>query len=99
MIPVIPHFANECLEMLKNYKGEKEMLWPEIDKKILIKDKVNFVIQINVKTRAVLYLKTGLSENMLLEKINNDEKIKNYIKNKEIKKKIFIPDRLINIII
>ncbi len=99
MIPVIPHFANECLEMLKNYKGEKEMLWPEIDKKILIKDKVNFVIQINGKTRAVLYLKTGLSENMLLEKINNDEKIKNYIKNKEIKKKIFIPDRLINIII
>ena len=99
MLPVIPHFANECLEKLKKGETEKEIFWPTIDKQFLIQDKINFVIQINGKTRGILNLKTGLNEGELLAKITNDDKIRNYIKDKTIKNKIFIPDKLINIII
>ena len=46
MMPVIPHFANECLSLLKiNDKIE----WPKINKDLLVEEKINFVIQINGK--------------------------------------------------
>ena len=55
MSPVIPHFANECLEMLKFGNKEGKHKWPLINKKILIRDKVNFVVQVNGKTRYSKY--------------------------------------------
>ena len=99
MTTVIPHFANECLEMLGVNIKQNKIIWPKIDKSVLIKDTVNFVIQINGKTRGVLNLKTNSNENKVLEEIKNDKKMNNHINNKLIKKTIFIPNKLINLII
>ena len=46
MMPVIPHFANECISLLKN---QTKIEWPKINKDLLIAEKINFVIQINGK--------------------------------------------------
>ncbi len=99
MTTVIPHFANECLEMLGVNIKQNKIIWPKIDKSVLIKDTVNFVIQINGKTRGVLNLKTNSSENKVLEEIKNDKKMNNHINDKLVKKTIFIPNKLINLII
>ena len=99
MSPVIPHFANECLEMLKFGNKEGKHKWPLINKKILIRDKVNFVVQVNGKTRGILNINTGFHQNELLNIINYNDKINNYIKDKNIKAIKFIADKLINIII
>ena len=98
MSTVIPHFANECLEMLWSEKKEEKNKWPSINKKILVSDKINFVVQINGKTRTVLKIKTGLNQKELLNIIHENDKIKNYVKDKTIKNTIFIADKLINII-
>ena len=99
MTTVIPHFANECLEMLGLNINQKNILWPNINKSVLIKDKVNFVIQINGKTRGVLDLKINMDEKKVLDEIKNNKKMNNHIINKTIKKTIFIPNKLINLII
>ena len=99
MSPIIPHFTSECLETLESKDIASLNLWPKINKNILIEDKVNFVIQINGKKRGILELDKGLGEKELFEKINKDEKLKNYIDKKTIKKTIFIKDKLINIIL
>ena len=99
MNPVIPHFSRECLETLGVENIEKNIYWPEINKDVLVEDDVNFVIQINGKTREVLKIKKGINERDLLILIKKNEKINNYIKEKTIKKTIFIEDKLINIII
>jgi leucyl-tRNA synthetase len=96
MSPMIPHFSHECLELLN--KKEK-LLWPEINKDILIEQKKKFIVQINGKTRGILEMDKDTSEDDLLIKINDNIKLKNYINEKIIKKKIFIPNKLINIII
>ncbi len=96
MSPVIPHFSKECLELI----GEKERIqWPEINEKILVENKKNFVVQINGKTREIIEAEKDISEENLLVKINESSKLKNYIEGKSIKKKIFIPEKLINIIV
>ena len=86
MSPVIPHFVNECSEILLNKNPKLNKQWPEINKTLLVNEKVNFVVQINGKTRGVLNVKTGISEKSY-QKIKCEEKLKKYLKDKNIKKK------------
>ena len=97
MLPIIPHFANECLKLLNLTKNVK---WPEIDTKSLVKDTVKYVIQINGKTRQIIENTIDLSENDLVNLIKKDTKLSKYIsEDSRIKKIIFIPNKLINIIV
>ena len=96
MNPVIPHFSKECLDLI----GEKkEIIWPNINEEFLIEDKKNFIIQVNGKTKGIIIADKNISEENLLLKINENPKLKNYIWGKTIKKKIFIAEKLINIIV
>ena len=97
MSPVIPHFANECMEML-NIK-EDEVCWPKANEIYLKEDTIKFVVQINGKTRKIIGSQKDTSEEELLLKIQTDVKLNNYLKTGSIQKKIFIPNKLINIII
>jgi leucyl-tRNA synthetase len=93
--PVIPHFSNECIKML----GIKEdILWPKVNEKFLLEDNVKFIIQFNGKTRKIITSKKDTTENLLLKIIKEDNKLNGYLDNKDIQKKIFIPNKLINII-
>jgi leucyl-tRNA synthetase len=96
MSPVIPHFAYECLSMLQE---DTKYKWPIIKKELLVENSVNFVVQINGKKRGVINSKRNISEEHLFQIIINEPTLKKYIENKEVKKRIFIPNRLINIII
>jgi leucyl-tRNA synthetase len=93
--PVIPHFSNECLEMI-NVK--ENILWPEVDEKFLLEDNIKFIVQFNGKTRKIITLKKDTTEGLLLSKIKEDNKLNEYLNDKNIQKKIFIPNKLINII-
>jgi leucyl-tRNA synthetase len=93
--PVIPHFSNECIKMLNI---NEKMLWPKINEKFLLEEDIKFIIQINGKTKKIIISKKNTSEDLLLEKIKNDNKLNELIKNKNIQKKIFIPNKLINIL-
>ena len=93
--PVIPHFASECLSDINS----KEIIkWPEYDKSALEKKEVNFVIQINGKKRNVLITKKDIDQNDLLKIVKEDKTIFKYLDKKEIKKIIFIKNRLLNIL-
>ena len=94
--PVIPHFSNECMKMLNI---DEKMLWPKINEKFLLEENIKFIIQINGKTKKIIISKKDTSEDLLLEKIKNDNKLNEFLKNKDIQKKIFIPNKLINILI
>ena len=96
MMPVIPHFSNECLELLED---EQEIKWPKIDEKFLIEENINFVVQINGKKRGLIKVNRDISEDDIIKLVKENNEINKYIKNQELKKKIFVPNKLINIII
>ena len=93
--PVIPHFSNECMTMLNT---NEKILWPKINEKFLLEENIKFIIQFNGKTRKIIISKKDTSEDLLLEKIKEDSKLNDFLDNKSIQKKIFIPNKLINII-
>ena len=96
MMPVIPHFSNECIELLKS---KSIVEWPEINKQLLIEENINFVIQINGKKRGLIKANRDISEEDIISLIKKNSEINKYIKNQEFKKKVFVPNKLINIII
>ena len=95
-MPIIPHLSNECIKLL-SFKSEVN--WPNFDEKLLIEDFSNIVVQINGKKRGLLKTEKNIHEDQILEMVKKDKNIFKYIDGNQIKKKIFIPNRLINIII
>ena len=95
MQPVIPHFSNECLELI----NIKDVEWPEYDANLIKEEKINLVIQINGKKRALIETLPNKTLEEILELIKKDETIKKYLKDYKIKKNIYIKDKLINLII
>ena len=95
MNPFIPHFSNECLNTI----NEDQIKWPKVSKGDLIEEDINFVVQINGKKRAILKVKRDMIEKEILETIKLNQEIEKFINNQKIKKSIFVPNRLINIII
>ena len=94
--PIIPHFANEAL---KTINCLDEITWPNYNEDLLKEDIKPFVIQINGKKRGLIQVKIDQSENEILKLIYQDNNLNRYLNEKEIKKKIFIPNKLMNIII
>jgi leucyl-tRNA synthetase len=95
MNPFIPHFSNECLNTI----NENQIKWPKISNKDLTEEDINFVIQINGKKRAVLKVKKDVDEKEILKIIKLNLEIQKFLKDQSIKKSIFVPNRLINIIL
>ena len=95
MNPFVPHFSNECLNSI----NENQINWPKISKGDLIEEDINFVVQINGKKRAILKIKRDMVEKEILEIIKTNLKIEKFLKDQTIKKSIFVPNRLINIIL
>ena len=73
--------------------------WPEYDVSLLEEDFINIVIQINGKKRGLIKTKKNILEKEVLENIKKDDNIMKYLRDSDVKKKIFVPNKLINIII
>ena len=97
MSPVLPHFSNECLKLINQNKSSIQ--WPEINEKLIEEQVLNYVIQIGGKKRGLIQAEKNISEKDLMNLVQNNNELKKYFVNKSIKKKIFIPNRLLNIIV
>jgi leucyl-tRNA synthetase len=96
MMPVIPHLSSECLEKLK---FDKEIKWPIVDKKYLLEESSQIVIQINGKKRSLISVKKDSRENEIIDQIKREKLIDKYLNNGKLIKTIYVKNRLINYII
>ena len=99
LTPFAPHIAEELwMEVLKNKKSIHLESWPEYDAILSADELVDLVVQINGTKRDVLKLTKGLSEEEVKNIVLSNENIKKHLAGKEIKKFIYIKDRLTNIV-
>ena len=94
----IPHFASECLDKFSKFKKNNNE-WPKTDEKLLAEEKVKIVVQINGKKREILEIEKDISENEVLDMINSSDKLKIYLYKKKLIKKIFVQNKIINLIV
>ena len=96
MSPILPHLSNECLSIIRE---NNEIVWPSYDQKQLEETSRLIVIQINGKKRGLINTKPNITETEIMELITKDQKIAKYLMDNRIKKKIYIKNKLINIIV
>ena len=94
----IPYIANECWEKITKENNLSSQEWPKIENILIKKDNFDVVIQINGKKRAIINAIKDESEESILSKSLAIKNIKVILEEKNIIKKIFIKNKLLNIV-
>jgi len=97
--PLAPHLAEELWEKLDNKKSIFLEDWPKYNPDLIKEDTITLVVQVNGKVRDQIEVNQGINKEEAEKVVLGREKVKQWIKEKKIRKIIFIPDKLINIVI
>jgi leucyl-tRNA synthetase len=97
--PFAPHMAEE----LWSLTGAGDCLmndpWPSFDERFTREDTATIVIQINGKVRGHLEVDPGLSEEDIKERAMADEKVRRHIGDRSVKKIVYVPLKIVNIVV
>ncbi len=99
LAPLAPHLSEELAEKLGNKQSIFASRWPQYDVKLIKDEMVNLVVQVNGKLRASLPVPRNISETELMAIIKKNEAIQKWLKDQKIIKTIFVPEKLLNIVI
>ena len=94
----IPYIANECWEVITKNNSLTSEEWPKIKNNLIQKDHFDVVIQINGKKRAIINAINNENEESIFSKSLAIKNIKVILEEKNIVKKIFIKNKLLNIV-
>ncbi len=97
--PDAPHITEELNEQYNLGKPLCESPWPVYDEAKTIDKEITIGVQINGKLRSEVTLELNESEELAKDKVLNQDNVKKYIDEKEIVKFIYIPNKIINIIV
>ena len=96
--PFAPHLAEELWEKMEFKRLCSQQKWPEYNQALIKEEKVLLIVQINGKVREKIASVFGVSQKEVEDMVMSNEKIKQLIGGKKVKKIIFVPNKLINIV-
>ena len=97
--PMLPHLAEEMWERLGFSASLAQESWPLPDTSLLSSQTVTMAVQINGKLRTTLNMATDITSDLAQERALADPVIKAHIGNREIKKVVVVPNRVINVVL
>ncbi|MDB4949157.1 MAG: leucyl-tRNA synthetase class Ia [Gemmatimonadetes bacterium] len=101
--PFAPHMAEELWERLGLGTDDASIFdaatWPAFDPSKAVADTVEFVVQVNGKLRARIPMARGITEADARDAALAHEHVRGFIEGKEVRKLVFVPDRLVNVVV
>jgi leucyl-tRNA synthetase len=99
LAPFAPYLAHELWEMLSQKGSLLKAPWPKYDPGLAKEEEIEMPVQINGKVRSHIVVPVDVTEEVALERALADEKIRSLTAGKQIVKKIFVPGKLVNIVV
>ena len=99
LAPCAPHISEEFWQQLGNKKSVFLSDYPVCDESKLVKDEVEYALQINSKIKMKIMVPTNLTKEETDAFVRNNPDVIKLIDGNDIKKIIIVPARLINIIV
>jgi leucyl-tRNA synthetase len=97
--PMVPHITEELWQAL----GHKELLlnteWPGCDEQALQAEEILVVVQINGKLRSRITVPADATQKELEEAALRDTRVQDFIQDKQVRKVVVVPKKLINIVV
>ncbi len=97
--PFAPHLCEELWQRLGHRESLPYEPWPAWDPALVLEDHVTVVVQVNGKLRATLELPRGSDEAAARSAALGDDRVRRYLDGGEVRKVIYVPDRLLNLVI
>jgi leucyl-tRNA synthetase len=99
LAPMAPHLAEEFWESLGNKNSIFNERWPKFNKNKILEERFEMVVQINGKLRDKIMVSRDITAKEAEKEALLSNKIASYIKNKKIKKIVYVPGRLVNVVV
>lgn len=99
LVPFAPHFAEEMWCILGHRGLILEQSWPQADPKLLEKEEVLIVIQVNGKLRAKMTVAKTMTREEVIRRALEEKRLKDFLKGRKVMKHIYVPERLINLVV
>ncbi|MFB3926011.1 MAG: leucine--tRNA ligase [Syntrophales bacterium] len=99
LAPIVPHVAEELWEMIGCNALLVNVPWPSFDPAVAAEEEVVIVIQVNGKLRSRIVVGANESDDKIRKLALADEKITKIIGNRNVVKEIYVPKKLVNIVI
>ncbi len=99
LAPFAPYLAHELWEMLGQTNGLLRAPWPRYDAALAKEEEIEIPVQINGKLRGRVTVAANAPEQTVLETALADEKVKLAIAGKQIVKKIYVPGKMVNLVV
>ncbi|PZM84934.1 hypothetical protein DLH72_02680 [Candidatus Gracilibacteria bacterium] len=97
--PFAPHLAEELWERIGEKKSVFFSSWPKYDEKITVDNEVTIGVQVMGKVRGEIKIGVSEDKDSVLAKAKANEDVKKWIDGKEIVKEIYIPGKILNIVV
>jgi leucyl-tRNA synthetase len=99
LAPFAPYLAHELWEMLGETGSLLKAAWPKYDAALAKEEELEIPVQINGKLRSRIVVAADATEDEVLDRALADEKVQSIIAGKQIVKKIYVPGKLVNIVV
>ncbi|MBI2066671.1 MAG: leucine--tRNA ligase [Deltaproteobacteria bacterium] len=99
LTPFVPHFCEELWRLLGRQELVSTASWPSYEEEAVRAERVTFVVQVNGTLRARLEVAVGLSEEAVRELALKEENVVKHLARKKVVKTIFVPNRLMNLVV
>jgi leucyl-tRNA synthetase len=99
LAPFAPHLAEELWQMMGHQESIFKSAWPAYSPDLVKDDEVNLVVQINGKLRATIAVAYDISEAEAFKLAQATKTVKKWLDDREIVKIIFVPGKLLNIVV
>ena len=97
--PMVPHLAEECWALINTKQSITFEPWPDVNLAYIEKNEVTVVIQIDGKRRAEINAEKDMPEEMIMTKIKSIKNINDALSDKNILKSIYVPNKVLNIVL
>ncbi len=97
--PFAPHICEELWEVIGNDGSIHLESWPAYDPAWTIDQDVVIAVQINGKIRGEVKVQRGADQKTVLAAAEREHSVKNYLAKKEITRVIYVPDKLLSLVI
>jgi leucyl-tRNA synthetase len=97
--PIVPHICHELWHVLGHASAPVDERWPTVDESALQQDMIEIIVQVNGKLRGRISVAADADSDSISALALADKNVQRFVADKEIRKTIVVPGRLVNVVV
>jgi leucyl-tRNA synthetase len=97
--PIVPHVSHALWQALGHDTPPVDERWPAVDESALAQESVEIVVQVNGRLRARVSVPADAGKDAVVERAMADDNVRRHTEGKTVRKTIYVPGKLVNVVV